>query len=177
MDTRTAQKLCSLILDKNMKSDCIFDVTVTGEASFAQTYLITQQLQSGATKTTVKDNKDPTKYGENVIFTATVTRTDSNSGSTPTGNVQFILDGVKIGNPVTLDTNNRAVWSISNLQIGKHQVSANYIPSHDSVFLVSNSPEESHLVIETQGQFFWLIIIVILIFIIFWYLRTRGVVK
>jgi hypothetical protein len=43
MDPRRAQQLCRAITDKNMKSQCVFDATVTGEAGFAKTYLVTQK--------------------------------------------------------------------------------------------------------------------------------------
>jgi len=46
MDVRRAEQLCSAIVDKNMKSQCVFDVTLTGEAGFAKTYLITQRLRA-----------------------------------------------------------------------------------------------------------------------------------
>jgi hypothetical protein len=49
-----AQELCSQIVDKDMKSQCVFDVMVTGEAGFARAYLITQQLKSPPTRTGVK---------------------------------------------------------------------------------------------------------------------------
>lgn len=115
LDARVAEKQCSAIVAKNRKADCIFDVMVTGNAGFAQTYLQTQQLQPGATETTVKGDKDPTKYGESVTFTATVVPTVTRGGGAPAGTVQFILDGSNAGNPVTLDSNGRAAWSTSSL--------------------------------------------------------------
>lgn len=46
MQSEKAQELCRDLVDKNIKSQCVFDVTVTGEAGFAKTYLTTQALQS-----------------------------------------------------------------------------------------------------------------------------------
>lgn len=45
MDAKKAQEICSAITNKNMKSQCVFDVTVTGEAGFAKNYLVTQRLR------------------------------------------------------------------------------------------------------------------------------------
>ncbi len=45
LDPQKAQELCRAIRDENMKAQCVFDVTVTGEAGFAKTYLLTQQLK------------------------------------------------------------------------------------------------------------------------------------
>jgi hypothetical protein len=72
VDVSVAEKYCRAIIDKNMKADCIFDVSVTGYIGFAQTYQLTQQLQPDATKSTVKGDRDITAYGENATFTATV---------------------------------------------------------------------------------------------------------
>jgi hypothetical protein len=115
----------------------------------------------------VKGDKDPTKYRESVTFTATVVPTVSKGGGVPTGTVQFILDGSKVSNPITIETNGRAAWSTSSLQVGNHQVTANYIPSHDSMYLASTSPDESHTVIEMNGQLLWVAILLIVIFLIF----------
>lgn len=177
IDVQVAETHCASIIDQNMKADCVFDVAVTGEPGFAQTYQLTEQLQPGLTATTVKDDKDPTQQGESVTFTATVAPTLSRSGQgTPSGAVQFVVDGGKVGNPVALDSTGRATWSTSSLQAGKHQVVAQYIPSGFGglLFLASSSPEESHTVIAKSGQFFWLVILLILVLIIlivWWYRR------
>jgi subtilisin family serine protease len=173
LDARVAEKHCSAIVGKDRKADCVFDVMVTGNPGFAQTYLLTQQLRPGATETTVTDDKDPTQLGENVTFTATVAKTIASGGGTPTGTVQFILDGGKVEKPITLDPNGRAVWSISSLSAGNHAVSANYTPSLGGLFLASSSLDESHTVLKTTDQYFWLriLLLIILILIIIWAFR------
>jgi hypothetical protein len=45
MEAGRARELCSKIVDKAMNAQCVFDVTVTGEAGFAKSYLVTQQLK------------------------------------------------------------------------------------------------------------------------------------
>jgi hypothetical protein len=173
IDERIAERHCSAIIDKNRKANCIFDVRVTGNPGFAQTYLLTQQLQPGATKTTVTDDRDPTQFGETVIFTATVAQALPRGVDTPSGTVQFIVDGDIIGNAFALDQNGRAVWSTSNLSIGNHIISASYSPSPGSLFLASSSPDENHSVLKAQAQYFWSIILflIALLLIIIWRLR------
>lgn len=173
LDARVAEQHCSAIVDENSKANCIFDVMVTGHPGFAQTYALTEQLQPGATETTVKDDMDPTKDGENVTFTAAVVRTLSRDGAAPTGTVQFVVDGGNVGSPVALDSNGQAAWSTSGLQVGKHQIVAKYLPSgFGGIFLATSSPEESHTVSTTSDPLFWLVvllIVVVIVLIVWWY--------
>jgi phosphate/sulfate permease len=164
---RIAEDRCSVVVDKNNRANCIFDVSATGNLGFAKTYETSEQLQPGLTRTAVKDDSDPTIYGEKVSFTATVQPTLRRGPGAPGGTVQFILDGSNAGDPVALDSNGRAAWSTSSLQAGKHLVVANYIPSGfgGGIFLASTSPEESHTVI-TSEQYFWLIVLLGVIILI-----------
>lgn len=177
VDVSVAEKACSAVVDKNVRADCVFDVSVTGFLGFAQTYLLTQQRQPGATKSTVKGDRDITIYGENATFTATVAEITPKGGGAPTGTVQFILDGGKVGSPVTLDPNARALWSTASLPAGRHQIVAEYTPTGWGGFLASSSPEKSHTVIAASHLYWWLVILLIIIiligFIVWWYLRTK----
>jgi hypothetical protein len=152
LDPQAAQRACRLILDKNRNADCVFDVRVTGETGFAKTYLLTQQIQAGSTTTTMNDDKDPTPVGEPVTFTATVARTAAGGSGVPTGTVQFVLDGSKVGAPIKLDSSSRATWTTSSLKAGNHQVAAGYIPARNSVFLASSSLNEPHTVTGPNGS-------------------------
>ena len=180
VDVGVAQQQCSAITDNNMRADCVFDVSVTGFTGFANTYVLTQQLQPDATETTVKGDKDPSEQGESVGFTATVAQRVSRGGAAPAGSMQFILDGGKVGNPITLDSGGRALWSSSGLQVGQHQIVAQYIPtSWGNLFLASTSPAVSHTVIAANYLlYFWIIILLLIItlilmgFIIWRYRRT-----
>jgi hypothetical protein len=67
---------------------------------------------------------NPSVYGQPVTFTATVTAED---GSTPTGAVQFSVDGTDLGSPVTLDSSGVATSpAIASLAAGGHTVVASY---------------------------------------------------
>jgi hypothetical protein len=45
MDPVAAAQICSELIDPNMRADCIFDVSVTGEAGFAKSYLTSQKIK------------------------------------------------------------------------------------------------------------------------------------
>jgi hypothetical protein len=166
IDIGVAEKQCSAVTDNNMRADCVFDVSVTGFTGFANTYVLTQQRRPDATETTVKGDRDFTIYGENATFTATVAQITPRGESAPIGSAQFILDGGKVGNPVTLDANGRALWSSSGLQVGQHQIVAQYIPTGWGPFMASTSPQASHTVIATSNLYFWLIIALLIIIIV-----------
>lgn len=172
LDLATAQTACAPITDANRNANCVFDVRVTGELGFAETYMLTQQLEAGATTTTVNDDVDPSQFLENVAFTATVVRTASRGGDTPTGTVQFFLDGKNVGNQVALDPNGRATWSTSSLMFGKHRVTASYIPDNH-VFLASSSLDETHTVNKVGELVLWVAILlfIVLILIVLWWWR------
>jgi len=141
-----AERACSRIRAKNMHNDCIFDVVVTGNPGFADTYNLSQEIQVGATTTTVTDDEDPTQIGEWVTFTATVAPDGTAHKGIPAGTVQFTVDGSKVGEPVKLDSKGQATWETSRLHAGKHLVAASYMPSPGSEFLASTSPDEIHTV-------------------------------
>src|SRR5205823_1398883 len=79
---------------------------------------------------------NPSVSGQSVTFTATVS--DSAPG-TPTGTVQFVIDGSSAGSPVNVSTTGgvtTATFSTATLAVGTHTVSATY--SGDANFSGSN---------------------------------------
>jgi len=64
-------------------------------------------------------------YGQGVSFTATVAADDSHL-DTPTGHVQFRVDGVALGSAVALAGGTATSPSVSNLTPGSHTVTAVY---------------------------------------------------
>ena len=179
LDPSIAQEVCRPIVDKNRNADCVFDVTVTGERGFAQTYLLSQRIELGSTTTTMHDDKDPTKPREPVTFTATVGHMLSSGGGVPIGTVQFTLDGSKVGETVKLDSNGRAMWKVLKLSEGIRHVTASYIPSENSMFLASSSLDEAHTVSGTghwPGGIVWvaaLFVLIILLLVFVWWPRSK----
>jgi hypothetical protein len=179
LDPSEAQTACAAITDDNRRANCVFDVQLTGELGFAETYLLTQQLEAGATTTTVNDNVDQSRREESVTFGAKVVRTASRDGDTPTGTVQFVLDGDKVGSPVALDRSGRATWVTSDLATGDHQIAASYAPTKGSVFLASSSLNEKHRVNEAEvvtttadNRIIWIVIALIILALLgVWWIR------
>src|SRR5208282_4741412 len=79
-----------------------------------------QIVNQAVSSTTVLSSMDPSAYGQAVSFTASVT------GSSPTGTVQFNIDGSPFGSPVTLASGSATSGSISTLTAGTHTVTAVY---------------------------------------------------
>ena len=71
--------------------------------------LVVGQLTS--TTTTLTSVPNPSTFGQNVTFTATVAATTG----IPTGTVQFSIDGANVGAPVALDAAGVATYSTSTL--------------------------------------------------------------
>ena len=55
------------------------------------------------TTTTVTSTPNPSYLGQTVVFTATVANASPNGAGTPTGSVQFQIDGSNYGSPVVLN--------------------------------------------------------------------------
>jgi len=184
-DLVEAQAACVTINDDNSNANCVFDVMVTGETNFAETYIQTQQLKNGSTRTIVNGDRDISRHKETVTFFASVTKTTTRKGARPVGSVQFILNGNNIGEPVSIDSNGRAIWKTSTLAVGEHQVRANYSPASNTVFLGSNSPAENHTVMvaetdgvndddETDNWLMWLailIVVMLILILVIWMFR------
>jgi len=144
-----AQAACRRVFDKNMHSDCVFDVRITGNADFASTYLETQRVLTDSTTISLTGDADPSQPGEWVTFTAYVASNSSNStrtGGYPSGTVQFAVDGSNVEEPVPVDARGRAKWETSQLKVGTHRVMASYLPGADTSFLPSTSLERLHIV-------------------------------
>jgi hypothetical protein len=81
-------------------------------------------LATGTTTAVTSDHPLGSVYGQTVVFTATVGADDPNAG-TPTGSVQFQIDGANFGSPVTLTAGTASITTAS-LPAGPHSVVALY---------------------------------------------------
>jgi large repetitive protein len=95
------------------------------------------------TTTAVSSSANPSGYGEAVSFTATVT------GNSPTGTVQFNVDGSAFGSPVTLSGGSATSGSTTTLTVGTHTVTAVY--SGDSANHGSTGTLSGGQVVTTAG--------------------------
>lgn len=92
-----------------------------------------QTVNKIGTITTIASSLNPSMFGQSVNFTATVAPV---SGSLiPIGTIQFLVDGIVTGNPVTL-TGGQASFALTSLSVGGHSISATY--SGNTIFAASN---------------------------------------
>jgi hypothetical protein len=164
-----AQQLTIGIVDPILKANAIYDVMLTGDPIFAQTYLASDKIQTSTTATGVYASADTTKSGESVTFTATVARKFSAGKGTLTGSVEFTADGKSLGQ-VTLGANGLAVLTTTTLEVGQHQIAAKFIPASGSTAFPSSSFEVTHTVIGAGGVtailhqwWFWALLLLLLI--------------
>ncbi|HTD22985.1 MAG TPA: Ig-like domain repeat protein [Terriglobales bacterium] len=94
-----------------------------------------QNVTAAATSTSVSSSINPSTFGQQITFTATVSTLAPGSG-TPTGAVQFYDGGATLGAPVAL-TGGTASYASSLLLPGQHSIAAVHIG--DANFLGSTS--------------------------------------
>jgi hypothetical protein len=99
--------------------------------------------QDPTTTTIIASPSSPSIVGQTVTFTATVTPTNP---GTPTGTVQFIVDGQPYAAPIPLNGNAMASLSTATLAVGPHTIEAIY--SGDNQHTTSISPSINYTVIQ-----------------------------
>ena len=182
IDLATAQQLTIGIVDTRLKAYALFDVMVTGERLFAQTYLVTQTVQTSTTAIGVIASKDTSRSGEEVTFTAIVARKFTTSKDILAGSVEFIVDDKSVGT-VKLASDGRAVFKTSSLEKGKHQVAARFIPDSGRTVFSSSSTEVTHFVAGKGGNggiddlfskwWIWLLVALIVLILIITLARKK----
>ncbi len=105
----------------SVATDNVGNVEATPTAAEATTVVAVAIVGSS---TTVQSSENPARLGDSVTFTATVAPVQSTS-ETPTGTVQFEIDGADSGSPVTL-VNCAASFTPATLPAGSHTVTAVY---------------------------------------------------
>ena len=81
---------------------------------------VSQVVNTATLNVGVASSLNPSVYGQAVSFTATVT------GNSPTGTVQFNVDGSAFGSSVALSGGSAGSGSIATLAVGTHTVTAVY---------------------------------------------------
>lgn len=119
--------------------------TYVGDAQFApSTGQVTQVVNGYLTSTSLNSNLNPSNYGQNVTWTATVT-----SGSiTPTGTVTLTWSNHTIG-WATLNSSGVATFSRSNLNVDSYPLTAVY--GGDATHPGSTSAVLNQVVVQTTS--------------------------
>src|SRR5205807_673516 len=95
----------------------------SGDASFAAssaTLVGGQRVDQAGTSTVLVSSTNPSVFGQGLTFTATISSGDA---GTPTGTVQFQIDGSDAGGPVSVTTADgvtAASLSNTSLTVGSH---------------------------------------------------------
>jgi hypothetical protein len=122
----------------------------SGDNSFSSSTAsaLTQTVSQASTNLLVSSSVNPAVFGQNVIFTATVAASDLGS-ITPTGAVQFQIDGSDFAPPVTLTDGVARSAAISNLPEGEHTIQAVY--SGDANFSASTGTFSQEVITQTAS--------------------------
>ncbi len=97
---------------------------------------LTQTVSRGSTTTTLSSSANPSVYGQQITFTATVSAV-APASDTPTGTVTF-TDGSTTLGTVDLDSAGKAEWTTSTpLTVASHDITATY--NGDSDFATSSA--------------------------------------
>src|SRR4029077_7751075 len=112
----------------------------SGDSNFASSDgSMTQVVSRASTSVVVTSSASPSMSGQSVAFTAIISVTAPGSG-TPTGTVQFQIDGINAGSPVSVHISGgliTASFSTTTLAVGTHTVTASY--SGDTNFTSSTT--------------------------------------
>jgi hypothetical protein len=115
-----------------------------GDANFAGAHAdLTQAVAQAASTTSVAAAPNPSVFGQPVALSATVAPVAPGAG-TPSGTVQFVIDGVPSGPPVALVDGETAPYSVSTLSRASHTITAVY--AGDAEFTGSESDELTQVV-------------------------------
>src|SRR5436189_8151 len=96
-----------------------YNVVASSPSATSASFALTNN--KAATTTTVTSSLNPSDFGQNVTFTATVTGV-----ATPTGTVQFKDNGNNLGAAVTLNASGVVQLTTSTLTAGTHTITAVY---------------------------------------------------
>ena len=94
---------------------------------------IVQQVSAASTQTSVATTATSQVYGQPLSFTVSVSSTAPGT-ATPTGKIQFQVDGVNVGSPVLLVNGVALISPVTTIASGNHIVTAVFVNS-DGNFL------------------------------------------
>jgi hypothetical protein len=105
--------------------------------------LVALPATTSSTEANVVSSAATAAYGRTVTFTATVKHATSPGGPTPTGSVQFEVNGALDGKPVPLSSTGAASITESTLGFGSYTTNAEYLPTGDFTGITSSSDTQT----------------------------------
>jgi hypothetical protein len=153
IEIEEAERICKAVTLDGLHRDCVFDVATTGDKTFAEGYLVAQDLKLRGTAVQIVGDKETTRYGDPLVVTATVTPLGYDR-PTPAGSVTLVVDGEQRGRPKRLDKRGQAVFKIGRLKAGVHRIRAAYSGGRGKRgYHASSSPNLLHTVRgRTRGE-------------------------
>ena len=167
-----AKIICQAVNEGDLFEDCVLDVSATGEKSFADGYLLEQRIRLSATS--VQIIYEPT--GDKIKVCAFVSPLH-NKGAKPTGKVTFSVNGVKVGQPVEVDSNGHACITLDRPKEDDN-VTAAYDGGDEYGLSSSSSPNLIYTVDKGQEAsgdnkgrpwYIWLIITLLVLLLLIWF--------
>ncbi|MBT5222809.1 MAG: hypothetical protein HOM15_08310 [Gammaproteobacteria bacterium] len=139
IETEAAKLACAGLVDENRFENCVYDVALTGEKTFAETYLQTEMLERWGTSTRITERIDLGTSQRDIGLVAKVKPRWNGINRAAQGWVQFYLNDEKVKEPIALDKSGRAVWITGQINWGKYRIHAVYIPAKEAQYLTSTS--------------------------------------
>ncbi len=168
-----AKIICKAVTEDDLFENCVLDVAATGEKSFANGYLLEQRIRLSATSVQIIYESARDK-----IKVCAIVSPLHNKGPKPTGKVTFSVNGVKVGQPVEVDSNGHACITLDRPK-EDDKVTAAYdggdeygLSSSSSPNLIYTAREEQETNGDDKGKpwYFWLILILIALFLLIWFI-------
>ena len=137
-----------------------YPITITAGTLAAQNYDIPNLVNgtltvsaAGQTTVLVGSTLPSSTYGQTASFTVTVS--PSLNGPTPTGQVQFLIDGAAFGSAVTLVNGSATSGAVATLSATTHLITANY--SGDGTYPTNSGTynqvvTRAHLTVTADAQ-------------------------
>lgn len=127
----------SITVDTLSVGQHAIEATYDGDDSFnGSNGSVSQKVQRAQTAIVLTSSANPSQSGQGVRFTAAVSPVAPGAG-TPSGTVQFTVNGANLGSPVTLVDGQALSNAFSSLSPGTYRIGANY--SGDPRFVASTT--------------------------------------
>lgn len=165
MPVEQARGVCAAVTIKDLHENCVFDVATTGDPTFAEGYLLAQELRLYGTAVKLTANAAPARQDRTpddrgdqspansaqVLQLIAAVSPIMADRPVPTGEVTFYVDGMPLKRPVKLDGRGQARLMLPPLKEGAHTLRAAY-PGGGRYDYHSSSSAEVHWTVGRPGK-------------------------